>query len=190
MKKFTYEVAKKGNYNDFLKAYNKLGIIDETILFKTEFWQGNFTAITLASIDEVACHIDVNNEILCYVYDYSNHTLYIMLNDVFDSVLYSLCDNAYQFYRYSQLDGLDNLLISSNKVDSFKWVKGNDLLEAYKVGSKVDNALIDLYHYNKLAGFSLDEIALHNNDIDSNTRELFEQVTIMLENVIAKGSLL
>lgn len=192
MKKYTYNLF-CGNYTEFMRAYNKLSNID-TMYICTDEYIDNYSASVhrLYNINDISQYFNIDIDTICFIYSRNNNKLFIMYKSVYTHAVYMLCDNAFQYYYFTPFEytNIDTLLYSNidfyfNNIDNITLDKLN---KAYAIGSQIAGALTDLCLFNKLGNYSINQISLHNDNYD--TQALFEQVTIMLNNVILYGKLI
>lgn len=192
MKKYTYDTF-HGNYNDFMQAYSRLSYADVMLVCTNDYINNNNAQIhNITNINDIKQYFNTDTDIVCFIYYYQANRLFIMNELLYKQAIYMLCDNAFQYYNYVQCEHttFDTILHSTiefvfSDIDN---VPLDTLSQAYTMGSHIANTLTDLCFFNKLGGYSFNQLSLHKGNYD--TLALFEQVNLMLSNVMLKGTLL
>ena len=193
MKKYNYNVF-CGSHTAFMQAYNKLSNIN-TMHICTDNCINNHNACVyqLYNINDISQYFNIDIDTICFIYSHNTHNLFIMNKSLYNQAVYMLCSNAFQYYYFTQFEftNIDTYLYSNvnfifNNIDNIPLAKLN---KAYEVGAQIADMLTDICYFNKLGNYSINQISLHNDDNDA-TPALFEQVAIMLNNVLLYGKLL
>ena len=192
MKKYNYSVF-CGSYNAFMQAYNKLSNIDTMhICIDNCINNHNAKVYQLYNINDISQYFNIDIDTICFIYSHSTHKLFIMHKALYCQAIYMLCSNTFQYYYFTQFEftNIDTYLYSNvnfifNNIDNIPLATLN---KAYAAGAHIAGKLTDICYFNKLGNYSINQILLHN-DTDNDTPALFEQVAVMLNNVLLYGKL-